>query len=143
VRIRIAILSFLVTACFVANLAAQKKRVDSAANHYRTIGIDTVVTDAKGHRMPAHTANKTAFVVLGYSSDYKHVLVQYVANNYADHNDFRNAVAAATANPMLATADPLLMVFDPAQVKREVYEPILKAAGFPNADFNKALVRVP
>ena len=101
------------------------------------------MTDAQGHRIPAHTANKTGFVVLGYSSDHKHVLVQYVANNYADHDDFRNAVAAATANPLLATADPLLMVFDPALVRREVYEPVLKAAGFPNADFNKAFVRLP
>jgi hypothetical protein len=134
VRIRIGLV-FLLAACLTSGGWAQKKRVDSKYSYYRTIGIDTVVIDAKGHRMPAHTANKTAFVVLGYSADKTHALVQYVANNYSDHDDFRNAVAAG--------ADPLLMVFDPAQVKRDVYEPILKAAGFPNADFDKAFVRVP
>jgi hypothetical protein len=136
VRIRVGIV-FLAVACLTLGAWAQKKRVDSKFSYYRTIGIDTVVTDAKGHRMPAHTANKTAFVVLGYHSDNKHVLVQYVANNYSDHDDFRSAVAAA------AGTDPLMMVFDPAQVKREVYEPILKAAGFPNADFDRTFVRVP
>ena len=133
-RKRIGI-AFLMVVCFTFSAWAQKKRVDAKFSHYRTIGIDTVVTDAKGRRMPAHTANKTAVVVLGYSADKKHVLVQYVANNYSDHADFRSAVAAS--------ADPLMMVFDPALVKREAFEPILKAAGFPDADFDKAFVRVP
>jgi hypothetical protein len=134
VRKRIGI-AFLVLACFTFSAWAQKKRVDSKFSYYRVIGIDTVVTDARGHRMPAHAAGKAAFVVLGYSADGKRVLVHYVGKNYSDHADFRSAVSAS--------ADPLLMVFDPALVKREVYEPVLKAAGFPNADFDKAFVRVP
>ncbi len=131
---RIATVLLAVT-CFTFAAWAQKQRVDPKVRGYRTIGIDRIVTDAKGRRMPAHTANKTAVVVLGYSGDYKHVLVQYAANNYSDHDDFKNDAASG--------ADPQMKVFDPALVKREVYEPILKAAGFPNADFDRAYVRVP
>jgi hypothetical protein len=116
-------------------LGAQKRPVPPAERGYRIIGIDQVIQDPKtGARMPAH-AGRLSFVVLGYHKDGLHCLVEITAPNFADHAGFRALAESG--------ADPMVMVFDKALVKPEVYRPILKAAGFPNVDFEKSKVVAP
>jgi hypothetical protein len=129
-------MAFLVLCALSVPVWAQKRPVPPTESHYRVIGIDQILKDPKtGIKKPAHADGKLAFVVLAYSKDGQHCLVEYVSKNYADHNDFKSLAASAI--------DPQVMAFDKALVKREVYEPLLKAAGFKDVDFDKAKVVVP
>src|SRR5258708_30915062 len=89
----------------VITLSAQKGKTPATEQGYHVIAIDRLVRSKDGFTIPEHSVGKS-FVVLAYSKDGQHVLVEYKGAIYDSHKDIRNAVASA--------ADPKLLVIDKA-----------------------------
>ena len=111
-------------------LPAAAQRVDSKLTHYRLVGVDRVITDAQGRRVPAHAAGKLAYIAI-YNPAGTLCWVEYVARNHRDLDDARQDTS------------PGVVFHEKAFARREVVEAAAKAAGFTNVDLGKFFVRVP
>ena len=74
------------------------------------------------------------YVTIYHPKDPNLCIVEYVSRLYSDQNSLRQA-AAAVGSPV--------KVYEKSHTRAEDFAAVAKAAGFPDIDFEKFVVRVP
>ncbi len=126
---RLAVL--LVILVVAVPLAAQ--RVDSTNTHFRVWAIDRVITDDKGHKMPAHAKGKLAYNAI-YNADDTMCLVEYVALKNFELDDVRKD---RDKDKDKDDGDKTkVKVFEKAHTRKSDFVAAARVAGFVNVNLN-------